>query len=277
MHDFREAQGSFREQKRSRTLRRHRRYPSLNGTKGSKVMRILVVEDETELRESLKRQLADKGFGVEVAGDGEEGLFAGLNYALDAAIVDVGLPKRSGLDVIREWRAKQRTFPVVVLTARNSWQDRVEGLSAGADDYVGKPFSFEEVVARVRGVLRRVNGWCTPELECGPFVLNTRMRTLTVHREAVELTSYEYRVLEHLMLRAGQTLSGTELLEHLYEEGLERESNVIAQLICRLRRKLDPLDQTRPIETVYAGGYRFAVTRGPSGQTVNIRRRKAKS
>jgi len=237
-------------------------------------MRILVVEDETALCERLKQQLADTGFGVDVAEDGEEGLFAGLNYPVDAAIVDVGLPKRTGLDVIREWRARERTFPVVVLTARNSWQDRVEGLTAGADDYVGKPFSFEEVVARLQGLLRRANGWATPELVCGPFVLNTRMRSFTVSGEAVDLTTYEYRVLEHLMLRAGQPLSGRELSEHLYEEELERESNIIAQLICRLRRKLDPLDRIRPIETVYGGGYRFAVARGRSGGAITLRRPK---
>ena len=237
-------------------------------------MRILVVEDETAVRESLKQQLADTGFSVDVAKDGEDGLFAGLHYPLDAAIVDVGLPKRAGLDVIREWRASERTFPVVVLTARNSWQDRVEGLAAGADDYVGKPFSFEEVVARVQGLMRRANGWATPELVCGPFVLNTRLRSLTVHGEAVELTTYEYRLLEHLMLSAGRTLSVAELAEHMYEEDLERESNIIAQLILRLRRKLDPHDRIRPIETVYGGGYRFAVPRGRTGGAISIRRPK---
>jgi two-component system response regulator PhoP len=240
-------------------------------------MRILVVEDETELREILRRRFSDTGFGVDVAADGEEGLFAGLNYPIDVAVVDVGLPKRSGLDVIREWRAKERAFPVVVLTARNRWEDRVEGLTAGADDFVGKPFSFEEVIARVRGLMRRANGWLTPELVCGPYVLNTHRRTLTVDGEPVELTSYEYRLLEHLMLKAGQVLSAIELAEHMYEEEVERESNLVAQFIWRLRRKLDPQDRIRPIENVYGGGYLFAVPRGAAGKALSPRRGKSRS
>ncbi|MEJ1963938.1 MAG: response regulator transcription factor [Gammaproteobacteria bacterium] len=240
-------------------------------------MRILVVEDEPELRDRLKRQLTGTGFGVDVAEDGEQGLFAGLNYPLDAAIVDIGIPKLTGLEVIREWRKRERIFPVVILTARDNWRDRVNGLTTGADDYVGKPFSFEEILARLRGLIRRVNGWATPDLVCGPFVLNTQLRALSVGGVAVDLTNFEYRVLEHLMLTAGQTLSTTELAEHLYEEEVEREGNMIAQLICRLRHKLDPLDQIKPIETVYAGGYRFAVTRGAAGTTVTRRRSKRKS
>lgn len=227
-------------------------------------MRILVVEDETELRERLQQQLAEAGFGVDIAGDGEEGLFAGLHYPLDAAIVDWGLPKRSGLDVIREWRAKRRTFPVVLLTARVCWRDRVEGLTAGADDYVGKPFSFEEVLARVQGLIRRANGWATPDLVCGPFALNTHKKTLTINGDAVDLTTFEYRLLEHLMLSAGSLLSVLELSEHMYEETAERESNIVQQLVFRLRRKLDPMGHIQPIETVHGGGYRFAVPRGPS-------------
>ncbi|MEJ1960630.1 MAG: response regulator [Gammaproteobacteria bacterium] len=171
-------------------------------------MRVLVVEDEIGVQRSLQQQLTDTGFNVDVAGDGEEGLFAGLNYPLDAAIVDLGLPKRAGLDIIREWRAKERSFPVIVLTVRNEWEDRVEGLCAGADDYVGKPFSFEEVVARLRGLMRRVNGWATQDLRCGPYLLNTRMRTLRINGEAIDLTSHEYRVLEHMMLRAGTATIG---------------------------------------------------------------------
>jgi two-component system response regulator PhoP len=169
-----------------------------------------------------------------------------------------------GLDVIREWRAKQRTFPIVILTSRDSWQDRIDGLSAGADDYVGKPFSFREVTLRVRGLMRRANGWATPQITCGPYVLDTDAQLLTVGGEPVDLTSYEYRLLELLMLHAGKALSATELTEHMYEEAMERESNVIAQLIFRLRRKLDPLSVLCPIETVYGGGYRFVIPRGGS-------------
>lgn len=226
-------------------------------------MRILVIEDEDALREDLRQQLTDTGFSVDVAADGEEGAFAGLHYPIDAAIVDIGLPKRTGLDVIREWRAQQRTFPILILTLRNGWQDRIEGLCAGADDYVGKPFNFREVTLRVRGLMRRANGWSTPCIECGPYVLDINAQTLTVRDEPVELTTYEYRLLEQLMLHAGKPMSAVELSEHMYGEETERESNVVAQFIFRLRRKLDPLGAVSPIETVH-GRYRFAIPRGPS-------------
>ncbi len=229
-------------------------------------MRILVVEDDTVLRKHLQQKLAENGFGVDVAADGEEGLFAGLHYPLDAAIVDLGLPKLTGLEVIKRWRARQRTFPIVILTARDGWQDKVEGLDAGADDYVGKPFSFQELLARLRALLRRAKGWTTSKLVCGPFTLNTSAQTLEVWGIPVDLTTYEYRLLHYLMLNAGRTVSSTELAEHMYAEEMERESNIVAQLVCRLRRKLDPLDLIRPIETVYGGGYRFIVPRGGSAR-----------
>lgn len=224
-------------------------------------MRVLVVEDEAALREELKHKLTDSGFGVDAVADGDEGLFAGLNYAIDAAVVDVGLPTRSGLDVIREWRLRKRTFPVVVLTARTGWRNRVEGLEAGADDYVDKPFSFAELLARLRGIIRRTHGWAAPEMSCGPFKLNTNIQRVTVNDTPLDLTTYEFRLLEFLMLRAGQVLPGAELAEHMYQEDQERESNIVAQLVCRLRRKLDPHDEIRPIETVYGGGYRWIVPR----------------
>jgi two-component system response regulator PhoP len=237
-------------------------------------MRILVVEDDETLREGLKQQLTETGFSVDVAQDGGEGLYAGLHYALDAAIVDIGLPVRSGFDVIREWRARERRFPVLVLTGRSSWQDKVEGLAAGADDYVGKPIRFEEVNARLRALTRRAKGWTSAELVCGPFVLNTHFRTAHIDGEAVDLTTFEYRLLEQLMLNAGQTLSRTELADHLYNEEVERESNIVTQLVYRLRKKLDPQDRINPIETVHRDGYRFAVTRGASAQAVVNRRRR---
>lgn len=224
-------------------------------------MRILVIEDEDALREELRQQLTDTGFSVDVAADGEGGAFAGLNYPIDAAIVDLGLPKRTGFDVIREWRAKQRTFPIIILSMRNRWEDRIDGLCAGADDYVSKPFHFKEVALRVRGLMRRANGWSTPQIECGPYVLDTHAHILTVRGEPVELTSYEYRLLEQLMLHAGKPLSATELSEHMYQEEMERESNVIAQLVFRVRRKLGALGAGNPIETVH-GCYRFAIPRG---------------
>jgi len=224
-------------------------------------MRILVVEDEAAIREGLKAQLAQAGFIVDVAPDGEEGLFAGLEFPLDVAIIDLGLPKISGLDVIRRLRAAKRSFPILVLTARDRWQDKVEGLEAGADDYVSKPFHFEEVLARVQALMRRAGGWATPELVCGPIVLDTRKQTVTVSGATVDLTTFEYRILEHLMLRAGQVISKTELTERLYDEDFERDSNVIEVFIGRLRRKLDPQDQLKPIETLRGRGYRLAIAR----------------
>ena len=224
-------------------------------------MRVLVVEDEAAIRDMLKTRLTEAGFTVDVAGDGEEGAFAGLEYPLDVAIVDLGLPKVSGLEVIRRLRAGRKTYPILILTARDNWQDKVEGLQAGADDYVAKPFHFEEVLARLQALLRRAGGWASPELTCGPITLDTRAQTVKVDGAAVELTTFEYRILEHLMLRAGEVISKTELTERLYDEDFERDSNVIEVLIGRLRRKLDPQDQLKPIETLRGRGYRFALSR----------------
>src|SRR5271168_3068102 len=165
-------------------------------------MRVLLVEDEAVLRDTLKARLVESGFTVDVAQDGEEGVFAGLEYPLDVAIIDLGLPKLPGLEVIRRLRAARKTYPILILTARDSWQDKVEGLQAGADDYVAKPFHFEEVLARLQALLRRAGGWASAQLKCGPIVLDTRAQTITVAGAAIELTTFEYRILEHLMLRA---------------------------------------------------------------------------
>lgn len=224
-------------------------------------MRVLVVEDEASLREGLKEQLVEAGFSVDVAADGEEGLFAALEYPLDIAIVDLGLPKVPGLDLIRRVRAANKKYPILVLTARDRWQDKVEGLQAGADDYVSKPFHAEELLARLQALLRRAGGWATPELTCGPVTLDTRAQTVTVGGAPVELTTFEYRILEHMMLRAGEVISKAELTERLYEQDFERDSNVIEVFIGRLRRKLDPDDALRPIETLRGRGYRFALAR----------------
>jgi len=224
-------------------------------------MRILVVEDEAALRESLKTELSAAGHAVDVAADGEEGLYAALEFPIDVAIIDLGLPKLPGLEVIRRLRSAGKSYGVLVLTARDRWQDKVEGLGAGADDYVAKPFHIGELQARLGALLRRSSGWASALLQCGPLLLDTRTQTVSMHGSNVELTSFEYRLLEHLMLHAGEVVSKSELTEKLYEQDFERDSNVIEVLIARLRRKLDPDEQLKPIETLRGRGYRITLPR----------------
>ena len=224
-------------------------------------MRLLVIEDDATLRESLCRQLAEAGFGVEQATDGREGLYFALEYPVDLAIVDLGLPEISGLDVIREVRDKGKTYPILILTARDRWQDKVDGLDAGADDYVVKPFHYEEVSARVNALLRRSGGWASSVLSAGPVTLDTTRQELKVGDVGIELTSYEYRIIEHLMMRAGEVISKTELTDRLYDQDFERDSNVIEVFIGRLRKKMDPDNNIQPIETLRGRGYRFALER----------------
>jgi len=221
-------------------------------------MRLLVVEDEPALRETLAQQFRAAGFAVDLAADGIEGEFSGQEYSIDVAVVDLGLPGKSGLDAIRAWRAAGRSFPVLILTARDSWQEKVSGLDAGADDYVTKPFRFEEVLARVQALLRRSGGWSQPLLKSGLIELDTRGQEVRVAGAPVDLTAFEYRLLEYLMLRAGQVVSKTELTEKLYEQDFERDSNTIEVFIGRLRRKLDPDGTRQPIETLRGRGYRIA-------------------
>ncbi|HEX2140162.1 MAG TPA: response regulator transcription factor [Woeseiaceae bacterium] len=224
-------------------------------------MRLLLIEDDDTLRDSLGRQLVEQGFALEQASDGREGLYYALEYPVDLAIVDLGLPEVSGLELIRELRDKGKTYPVLVLTARDRWQDKVDGLSAGADDYVVKPFHFEEVLARVNALLRRSGGWASPLLAAGPVTLDTARQELTVDGRPVELTSFEYRIIEHLMMRAGEVISKSELTDRLYDQDFERDSNVIEVFIGRLRKKIDPDNRIKPIETLRGRGYRFALER----------------
>ena len=227
-------------------------------------MRLLVIEDDNTLRESLSDQLAEAGYAVEQAADGREGLYFALEYPVDLAIIDLGLPEISGLDIIREARDKGKTYPILILTARDRWQDKVDGLSAGADDYVVKPFHFEEVGARVHALLRRSGGWASSVMTAGPVVLDMARQEVTVDGAPVELTSFEYKIIEYLMLRAGQVISKTELTERLYDQDFERDSNVIEVFIGRLRKKLDPANSLKPIETLRGRGYRFALERNQS-------------
>ena len=224
-------------------------------------MRLLVIEDDESLRESLCRQLVEEGFGVERAGDGREGLYYALEYPVDLAIIDLGLPELPGLDLIRQVREQGKTYPILILTARDRWQDKVDGLGAGADDYVVKPFHFEELSARVNALLRRSGGWASPTLSAGPVSLDTARQQLTVDGNPVELTTFEYRIIEHLMMRAGEVISKSELTDRLYDQDFERDSNVIEVFIGRLRKKMDPGNRIRPIETLRGRGYRFALER----------------
>ncbi len=227
-------------------------------------MRLLVIEDDATLRESLAAKLAESGFAVEQAGDGKEGLYFALEYPIDLAIVDLGLPEVSGLDIIREARDQGKTYPILILTARDRWQDKVDGLEAGADDYVVKPFHVEEVTARVNALLRRSGGWASSSMTAGPVTLDMSRQELTVNDAMIELTSFEYKIIEYLMIRAGQVISKTELTERLYDQDFERDSNVIEVFIGRLRKKMDPDNTIKPIETLRGRGYRFALERGKS-------------
>lgn len=224
-------------------------------------MKVLVIEDEAPLRAQLLTALQGQGYAVQTAADGEEGLYQGREYPFDVAVVDLGLPKLSGIDVILRLRALGKDLPVLILTARGRWQEKVEGLAAGADDYLVKPFHMEELLARIKALVRRAAGWSQPLLRCDPVELDTDAQTVAVESKPLELTAYEYRLLEYLMLHSGQVVSKTELTEHLYEQDFERDSNVIEVLIGRVRRKLDPDDRFHPIETLRGRGYRFTLAR----------------
>ncbi len=224
-------------------------------------MRLLVIEDDTTLRESLCARLVEAGFAVEQAADGKEGLYFASEYPIDLAIIDLGLPEMSGIDIIRQVRADGHTYPILILTARDRWEDKVDGLSAGADDYVVKPFHFEEVNARVAALLRRSGGWASSELRAGPVSLDMSRQEVAVDGEIIDLTSFEYKVIEYLMVRAGKVISKSELTERLYDQDYERDSNVIEVFIGRLRKKLDPENTIKPIETLRGRGYRFALER----------------
>ena len=222
-------------------------------------MRLLVVEDEDLLRARLVKALADHGYVVDSALDGKTGLFHATEYEYDAAIIDLGLPELDGISLIRAMREKGCVYPVLILTARDNWTDKVEGLDAGADDYVVKPFRIEEILARLNALLRRAAGFAKPALEFGPLTLDTTSKLLTVDGATVDLTAYEYKVLEYLMLHPGKVVSKTELTEHLYEQDHDRDSNVLEVFVRRLRQKLDPDERLKPIETVRGQGYRFNV------------------
>lgn len=218
-------------------------------------MRILVIEDDTDLNRQLVSALGDAGYAVDCAFDGEDGHFLGDTEPYDAVVLDLGLPKLDGLSVLETWRRDGRLMPVLILTARDRWSDKVAGIDAGADDYVAKPFHMEEVLARLRALLRRAAGHASNEIECGPIRLDTRAARVTVEGNQVRLTSLEFRLLAYLMHHQGRVVSRTELIEHLYDQDFDRDSNTVEVFIGRLRKKLG----ADAIETVRGLGYRIQV------------------
>lgn len=224
-------------------------------------MRVLVIEDEAPLREQVAEHLRKQKFAVDTASCGSDGLYFGIEYPIDVAIVDLGLPDMEGMEVIRKWREQGKSFPVLILTARGTWQDKVKGLETGADDYLVKPFHMEELVARLRALVRRAAGWTESVLQCGPIAVDTSAQKVMVNDRQVDLTAFEYKVLEHLMLHAGQVVSKTALSDHMYEEDLDRDSNVLEVIVGRLRKKLDPERTLNPIETLRGRGYLLRLER----------------
>lgn len=216
-------------------------------------MRILVVEDDTNLNRQLKEALTEAGYVVDVAFDGEEGHFLGDTEPYDAVVLDIGLPRMDGLSVLEEWRRAGKALPVLLLTARDRWSDKVQGIDAGADDYVAKPFHMEEVLARLRALVRRAAGHASNEITAGPVRLDARSGRVTVDGQAIKLTSHELRLLSYLMHHKGKVVSRTELTEHLYDQDFDRDSNTIEVFVGRLRKKL-PDDC---IQTVRGLGYQI--------------------
>lgn len=230
-------------------------------------MRILIVEDDKELNRQLVEVMSEAGYVVDTAFDGEEGHFLGDTEPYDAVILDIGLPGKDGITVLEDWRRDGRDMPVLILTARDRWNDKVTGIDAGADDYLAKPFHMEEVLARLRALIRRSTGHASSQLTCGPLLLDTRTSKVAVNGRPVKLTSHEYRLLSYLLHHRDKVLSRTELTEHLYDQDFDRDSNTIEVFIGRLRKKLK-IDM---IETVRGLGYRLydPKTASDSGQAAS--------
>jgi two-component system response regulator PhoP len=222
-------------------------------------MRVLLIEDEAGLQADIRQRLETEGYIVDTSGEGNEGLFFATEYPLDAAIIDIGLPGISGIEIIQRLRDQGNTLPVLILTARNRWQQKVEGLEAGADDYLVKPFQMEELLARLKALLRRASGTPTTELRCGAVALNLGTQQVLLNDEVLDVTAFEYRMLEYLMRHSSEAVSKAKLADYLYPHDDDRDSNVIEVIIGRLRRKLDPDGSLQPIETLRNRGYRFTL------------------
>ena len=221
--------------------------------------RLLLVEDEAQLREQLMEILDRHQYQVDYCVDGAEAMGFSDRNDYDVAVIDLGLPRVPGMDVIRHIRDTGHDYPVLILTARGDWQDKVDGLGAGADDYLVKPFHVQEFLARLEALLRRAGGKIKPTIEAGPIVLDTRAKTVSVNLNSISLTAYEYKLMEYLMQHPGQVVSKSELTDHLYDQDFDRDSNVIEVFVGRLRRKLDPENALKPIATVRGQGYRFSL------------------
>jgi two-component system response regulator PhoP len=222
-------------------------------------MRLLLIEDDAALRLGLARQLEADGYRVDQAADGEDGLFQAREYPVDLAIVDLGLPKLNGLTVVQRLRADGRSLPILILTARGNWQDKVVGLEAGADDYLVKPFEYPELAARIKALLRRALKATSDVLTLGPVAVDFSAQVARLNGKAMELTAFEYRLLEYLVRERARVVSKQELSDYLYPHDEDRDSNVLEVLIGRLRRKLDPDGALAPIETLRGRGYRFTL------------------
>ncbi|MEJ6474615.1 response regulator transcription factor [Pseudoalteromonas piscicida] len=220
-------------------------------------MRILVIEDDIQLAENLRNALEKEKYSVDLCHDGESGLFHLEEYPLDMAVIDLGLPKLDGIEIIRRARASGVKIPILILTARDRWQDKVEGLDAGADDYLTKPFHVEELIARCNALIRRSAGQANPEISIGPIKIHTRSQQVWVNENELSLTAYEYKVLEYLMVNPQKVISKSELTEHIYDQDFDLDSNVIEVFVLRLRKKLDPDGTLNPVETLRGRGYRF--------------------
>jgi len=220
-------------------------------------MRLLIVEDDQRLAEQLQESLIGAGYAVDCAYDGQEGLFLGQEYDYDAAVIDLGLPKLGGIELIQTLRQNNRAFPVIVLTARGHWQDKVEGLEAGADDYVVKPFDMPELKARLQAVIRRAAGFSQSKLEYGNLVIDPHSQAVSLGEDRLTLTSYEYNTLLYFAHHPGKVISKAELTDHLYDQDFDRDSNVIEVFVGRLRKKIDPDGSRKPITTLRGQGYRF--------------------
>ena len=225
-------------------------------------MRILIIEDEINLQTHLKDQLESQGYSIDATGDGKEGFYLASEYPYDAAVIDIGLPSMTGIEIIQALRKQGNNLPSLILTARSRWQEKVEGLEAGADDYVAKPFQMEELTARLKALLRRSNSSTNLEFKYGGLHLKTDSQECFLNNKPLSLTAFEYRLLEHLMSHHNQVLSKSSLADYLYPHDEDRDSNVIEVIIGRLRKKIDPEGVLKPIETLRNRGYRFNIVDG---------------